>query len=139
MPGGAESWTVLDDSGVPAAPIEAYLAHLQALDRSPATARAYAFSLKLWFEFLSRVAVDWDAATAEHVSRFVAWLWAPADNVVGLGGGSAWRSAATVNRHCATCPRFQLIILPSLSCLRHVPAIAATGTFPGRPIGTGCT
>ena len=55
MPDGAESWTVLDDAGELVAPIEAYLAHLQAFDRSPNTVRTYATSLKLWFEFLVQV------------------------------------------------------------------------------------
>jgi integrase/recombinase XerD len=101
MPDGAESWTVLDDSGEFVTPIEAFLAHLQALDRSPTTLRTYATSLKLWFEFLAQVQLGWDEAKAEHVSRFVAWLRAPADNVVVLEGGSARRSAATVNKHLA--------------------------------------
>jgi integrase/recombinase XerD len=101
MPDGAESWTVLDDAGEFVAPIEAYLAHLQALDRSPTTLRTYATSLKLWFEFLAQVQLGWDEVRAEHVSRFVAWLRAPADNVVVLEGGSARRSAATVNKHLA--------------------------------------
>jgi len=100
MPDGAESWTVLDTCGV-VVPVEAFLAHLQALDRSPTTVRAYAFSVKLWFEFLALVAVDWDAAGAEHVSRFVAWLRSPAPNVVVLETGSARRCPATVNRHLA--------------------------------------
>lgn len=101
MPDGAESWTVLDDAGDIVAPVEAYLAHLQALDRSPTTARTYAFSLKLWFEFLSIVGVGFDEAKAQHVSRFVAWLRAPAANVVVLEAGSARRCAATVNKHLA--------------------------------------
>ena len=101
MPDGAESWTVLDDAGDVVAPIEAYMAHLQALDRAPTTARTYAISLEFWFEFLSLVEVAWDEAAAEHVSRFVAWLRAPADNVVVLDGGSARRAPATVNKHLA--------------------------------------
>jgi integrase/recombinase XerD len=58
MPEGAESWTVLGDDGNPLPPVEAFLAHLQALDRSPTTLRTYASSLKLWFEFLNRVGVS---------------------------------------------------------------------------------
>jgi len=101
MPDGAESWTLLDGDGEVVAPVEAYLAHLQALDRSPTTARTYATSLKLWFEFLAHVEVPWDAAKVEHVSRFVAWLRAPAANVVVLEGGDARRCASTVNKHLA--------------------------------------
>jgi integrase len=102
MPGsGAESWTLLGDDGEVVEPAERYLAYLSAIERSPNTVRAYAVSLKLWFEFLAQVQLGWDEARAEHVSRFVAWLRAPADNVVVLEGGSARRSAATVNKHLA--------------------------------------
>jgi len=55
MPDEAESWTVLGDDGVPVVSIESFLAHLQALDRSPTTVRSYAISLKLWAEFLAQV------------------------------------------------------------------------------------
>ena len=76
--------------------------YLAALERSPNTQRAYATSLKLWFEFLDHgrrragreVGVD-------DVARFVAWLRAPADNVIVLDAGTALRSPATVNRHLA--------------------------------------
>ena len=54
----AVSWTVVDD-GVPVEPVERYLAYLAALERSPNTVRAYALSLKLWFEFLAAVDVEW--------------------------------------------------------------------------------
>lgn len=101
MSDGAESWTVLDDRGEVVAAVEMFLAHFQALDRSPTTVRAYAFSLKLWFVFLDVATVAWDQARADHVSRFVAWLRAPAANVVVLETGRARRSAATVNRHLA--------------------------------------
>ncbi len=65
MPDGAESWTVLDDGGDPVSPVEAFLAHLQALDRSPTTVRTYATSLKLWLEFLARLEVPVDEAKVD--------------------------------------------------------------------------
>jgi integrase/recombinase XerD len=100
MPGSASlSWTVLDDVGGVIEPVESYLAYLAALERSPNTQRAYATSLKLWFEFVDGRAVSWDAVRVDDVARFVAWLRAPADNVIVLEAGTARRSAATVNRH----------------------------------------
>ncbi|MGH3573354.1 MAG: tyrosine-type recombinase/integrase [Pseudonocardiaceae bacterium] len=101
MPGGGESWTVVDQEGEVLPPAETYLAHLTALDRSPNTVRAYATSLKLWFEFLGLAAVDWDHAGQDEVSRFVAWLRAPAANVVVLEGGAGRRAPSSVNRHLA--------------------------------------
>ena len=101
MPDGAESWTVLDASGEPVPAVEGFLAHLQALDRSPNTIRTYATSLKLWSQFLDRLGVAVDEVTVEHVSRFVAWLRAPAENVTVLVGGAGRCCPATVNKHLA--------------------------------------
>jgi integrase/recombinase XerD len=101
MPDGSESWTVLGDDGVPVPAVEGFLAHLHALDRAPTTQRTYATSLKLWLVFLDRLGVALDEASVEHVSRFVAWLRAPAGNVTVLPGGTSRCSPATVNKHLA--------------------------------------
>lgn len=98
---GAESWTLLGDDGEVVESAERYLAYLAAIERSPNTVRAYAVSLKLWFEFLGRIEVSWDEVGIEDVARFVAWLRAPADNVVVLADGSGRRRPATVNRYLA--------------------------------------
>ena len=82
-------------------PAERYLAYLAAIERSPNTVRAYAISLKLWFEFLGRAAVSWDQVGVEDVARFVGWLRAPAGNVIVLADGSGVRGPATVNRYLA--------------------------------------
>ena len=101
MPDGAESWTVLDAAGDPVPAVEGFLAHLQALDRSPNTIRTYATSLKVWLQFLDRLGVAVDEVTVEHVSRFVAWLRAPADNVTVLVGDAGRCCPATVYKHLA--------------------------------------
>ena len=98
---GVESWTVLDDGLVVVAPVERFLAHLSAIERSPNTVRAYAHSLALWFEWLGVRGRAWDAAGVEDVSEFVRWLRAPADNVIVLDISASQRSEATVNRHLA--------------------------------------
>jgi len=82
-------------------PAERYLAYLTAIERSPNTVRAYAVSLKLWFEFLRLTVTRWDQAGVEDVARFVAWLRAPAGNVIVLADGSGARGPATVNRYLA--------------------------------------
>ena len=97
----AVSWTVLGDDGAPVEPVESYLSYLAALERSPNTQRAYATSLKLWFEFLDHTGVAWGEVRVDDVARFVAWLRAPAANVVVLAAGTAVRAPATVNRHLA--------------------------------------
>jgi integrase/recombinase XerD len=99
--GNAESWTVLGQDGLPAEPAEAYLAYLAALERSPNTLRAYAHSLRMWLEFLGGQQTGWREAGVEQVARFVAWLRAPAANVIVLDAGESARAPATVNRHLA--------------------------------------
>jgi integrase/recombinase XerD len=102
MPGsGAESWTLLGDDGDVVEPAERYLAYLAAIERSPNTVRAYAVSLKLWFEFLAWAGLSWQQVGIEDVARFVAWLRAPAPNVVVLAEGAGARRPATVNRYLA--------------------------------------
>lgn len=97
----AVSWTVLGGDGDPIESVETYLTYLSALERSPNTQRAYATSLKLWFEFLEWVDIGWAYVGINDVARFVSWLRAPADNVVVLDTGTAVRSPATINRHLA--------------------------------------
>ena len=102
-PGGETSWTVVDDVFEAVEPIEAYLAHLEAIERSPNTLRAYASSLRLFFDFLAGRAVAWDEVGLEDVGRFVSWLRRPSDEVVipiDTAGVPA-RTASTVNRHLA--------------------------------------
>ena len=98
---GAESWTVVDGGWAPVEPVERYLAYLAGIERSPNTLRAYAHGLRLWFEFLGVRRLVWDSVGIEDVSRFVAWLRAPADNVIVFDDTAVVRSAATVNRHLA--------------------------------------
>src|SRR5262249_53204252 len=95
---GVESWTVLGDDGAVVAPAERYLAYLSALERSPNTVRAYAVSLRLWFEFLGQTGVGWAEAGVDDVALFVAWLRAPAENVILLGTGSRGAAGAGVER-----------------------------------------
>ena len=90
---------MVDDDGVPVEPVESYLAYLSAIERSPNTVRAYATSLKFWFEFCALRGVGWDRAGVEDVARFVADLRAPAHNVIVLDASASRRTPATVNRH----------------------------------------
>jgi integrase/recombinase XerD len=100
-PGGETSWTVLDERFEPVEPIEVYLAHLGAIERSPNTLRAYASSLRLFFDFLAEWDVKWDAVGLDEVGRFVSWLRRPTDEVVIPINTASAREASTVNRHLA--------------------------------------
>ena len=69
----ALSWTVVDATGV-IAPVERFLAHLVAIERSPNTVRAYAHDVRDFFEFLAGRDLEWHRARLEDIGRFVAWL-----------------------------------------------------------------
>ena len=84
MPGsGRESWTLPGGDGAVAGPAERYLAYLAAIERSPNTVRAYAVSLKLWFEFLQLTATRWDQACAWVLSILLQENLGPQDPLAG--------------------------------------------------------
>src|ERR1700757_5173541 len=76
MPSGVESATVLGGGSV-VEPIERFLAHLTAIERSPNTVKAYAHDLRDYFEFLEHHGLQWDRVVLEDLGRFVAWLRLP--------------------------------------------------------------
>src|SRR6476619_2059568 len=86
--GDAESWTLVDRDAAVVEPVEAFVAHLHAVERSPNTVKAYAHDLRDWFEFLGQHGLVWSAVRLEDVGRFVACLRLPvgsrAGNVTGL-------------------------------------------------------
>jgi hypothetical protein len=99
---GAESWAVVDHDFCPVGPVEDYMSYMTAIERSPNTVRAYASSLKLWFDFLEKKDLEWDHVGVDVVGMFVGWLRAPADNVIVLDASASVRTETTVNRHLAT-------------------------------------
>lgn len=110
--GDPESWTVVGVDAGAVEPVEAFLAHLHAVERSPNTVRAYAHDLRDWFEFCDRSELVWSGVRLEDVGRFVAWLRLASaarnePNVVALPtSASAGCSEATVNRKLSAVSAF---------------------------------
>ncbi len=109
MPSGVESATLLRD-GVVVEPVDRYLAHLTAIERSPNTVKAYAHDLRDFFAFLGSRELDWTRVTLEDVGRFVSWLRlageARGDRVALLPWVEGELSAATVNRKLSALASF---------------------------------
>ncbi len=107
---GVESWTVLGDDDVPIAPVEAYLAYLTDIERSPNTVRAYAHDLKDYWEFLAQRGLDWREVRLEDVGEYVAWLRLPPagrDGAVAVLPSAEPRVAAsTINRKLSALASF---------------------------------
>jgi site-specific recombinase XerC len=95
---GAVSWTVVGEDLLPVAPVEAFLAYLAAVERSPLTVRTYAHDLAVYFRFLVDQGVDWREASLDLLSGYIFWLRRPAPNVVVLDVEESRRSPRTVNR-----------------------------------------
>jgi hypothetical protein len=97
-----QSQTVLGDDFAVIEPIDVFLAHLSAIERSPGTVRSYAFDLRDYFTFLDAHRIDWVTVRLEHLGRFVAWLRLPPDArsgaVTALPTAPPHCSATTINR-----------------------------------------
>ena len=110
MPWDAVSWAVLGDDGVPAGPVDRFLAFLSSSEKSPNTVKSYAHDLKDWFCYLSGRDLAWDEVTLEDIGSFVAWLRLPPqgrDGTVAVLGEQAHHcGASTVNRKLAAVASF---------------------------------
>ena len=108
--GDRQSWTLVDRDAAVVEPVEGFLAHLHAVERSPNTVKAYAHDLRDWFEFLDQRGLVWSRVRLEDVGRFVAWLRLPvmarAGNVAALPTAEAVCSEATVNRKLSAISAF---------------------------------
>lgn len=109
MPSGVESATLVRD-GLVVEPVDRYLAHLTAIERSPNTVKAYAHDLRDFFAFVGSRELDWTRVTLEDVGRFVAWLRLAAeargDRVALLPWVEGELCAATVNRKLSALASF---------------------------------
>jgi integrase/recombinase XerD len=111
MPGsGVESWTVLGEDDAPVAPVEAYLAYLTGIERSPNTVRTYAHDLKDDWGFLVHRGLDWREVRLEDVGEYVAWLRLPPagrDGAVAvLPSVEPYVGASTINRKLSALAAF---------------------------------
>ena len=97
LPGDSLTWIVLDQDHLPIRPIQSYLHYLQNLEYSPNTIHNYATHLKLFWEFLQQVQLDWQRLTLEHLADFIRWLRWPHIKVIPLQQQSARRSERTIN------------------------------------------
>lgn len=110
MPSGVESSTVLTGGGWVVEPVDRFLAHLTAIDRSPNTVRAYAHDLRDYFQFLEFRELSWDQVVLEDLGRFVTWLRLPVKARDGRVAMLPWvdpnLSAKSINRKLSALASF---------------------------------
>jgi site-specific recombinase XerD len=90
-------WMVLGDDYLPVEPIQKYLNYLDSLERSPNTISTYAHNLKLYWEFLEDIKLDWQEISVETLSEFIHWLRNPNRKVISLQPQVSRRSEKTIN------------------------------------------
>lgn len=109
MTSGAESMTVLSE-GLVVEPVEKFLSHLTAIERSPNTVKAYAHDLSDFFSYLQMRDLEWTEVRLEDLGRFVAWLRLPSEARTGRVASMPWvegaLSASTVNRKLSALASF---------------------------------
>lgn len=98
LPSEQVTWTVLGDNFLSIEPVEEYLAYLRNVERSPNTVKAYAFHLKLYWEYLQSRGLDWTAINVVELADFMSWLRSPTPNdVLSLQEREAKRTESTIN------------------------------------------
>lgn len=92
-------YLLLDDNGLPIIPVARYLKYIDNSEKSFNTQKTYAYSLKLYFEYLKEVNVDYRNVNINILSNFVGWLRNPHENnkVITIKPMKAKRTEKTVN------------------------------------------
>jgi len=70
-------YVVVDDAGDLVVPVARYLKYLHSIGRARNTLRAYAHSLKLFFEYLAQQHLEHQQVTLDDLGGFVLWLKNP--------------------------------------------------------------
>lgn len=92
-------YLLLDDNGLPVIPVARYLKYIDNSEKSFNTQKTYAYSLKLYFEYLEEINVDYREVNINILSNFIGWLRNPYENnkVVAIKPAKAKRTEKTVN------------------------------------------
>ena len=92
------TWMVLNDDYLPVEPVESFLSYLRNIERSPNTVRAYAYHLRLYWEYLQSRHLDWTGISIVELADFMFWLRSPEpDKVLSMQEQVAKRTESTVN------------------------------------------
>ncbi|HBG5277820.1 TPA: tyrosine-type recombinase/integrase [Clostridioides difficile] len=92
-------YLLVDENGLPIIPVARYLKYIDSSEKSFNTQKTYAYSLKLYFEYLQEIDIDYRKVNINMLSGFVVWLRNPYENskVVTLKSTKAKRTEKTVN------------------------------------------
>ncbi|GFP75368.1 tyrosine-type recombinase/integrase [Clostridium fungisolvens] len=92
-------YLLVDDKGLPIIPVAKYLKYIDNSEKSFNTQKTYCYSLKLYFEYLQEINVDYRNVNLNILSDFVGWLRNPyeSNKVFNIKPTKAKRTEKTVN------------------------------------------
>lgn len=92
-------YLLVDSKGLPIVPVARYLKYIDNSEKSFNTQKTYCYSLKLYFEYLQGIDVDYRNVNINILSDFVGWLRNPyeSNKVVNIKPTKAKRTEKTVN------------------------------------------
>ena len=92
-------YLLVDDNGIPIIPVAKYLKYIDNSEKTFNTQKTYCYSLKLYFEYLQEIDIDYRNVNINILSDFVGWLRNPYENnkAVNLKPTKAKRTEKTVN------------------------------------------
>jgi hypothetical protein len=65
---------LLGDDFLPVEPVQEFLDYLRNIDRSPNTVRAYAYHLKLYWDYPESKHLEWTGVGLPELAEFMMWL-----------------------------------------------------------------
>ena len=92
-------YLLVDNNGLPIIPVARYLKYIDNSEKSFNTQKTYAYSLKLYFEYLEEINVYYRNVNINILSKFVGWLRNPYENnkVITIKPTKSRRTEKTVN------------------------------------------
>lgn len=92
-------YLLIDEKGFPVIPVAKYLKYIDNSEKSYNTQKTYCYSLKLYFEYLKEIDLDYKDININILIKFIEWLRNPygSSKVVNMKLTKAKRSEKTVN------------------------------------------
>ncbi|MEI3605871.1 tyrosine-type recombinase/integrase [Pseudogracilibacillus sp. SE30717A] len=92
-------YILIDSNGGPVVTVAKYLKYLDLIGKSTNTLKAYCYHLKLYYQFLEEIDLDYKEVDLSVLANFIGWLRNPhqSTNVINIREVKARRSESTVN------------------------------------------
>lgn len=99
MDSNKKRYLLIDEKGFPVIPVAKYLKYIDNSEKSYNTQKTYCYSLKLYFEYLKEIDLNYKDININILIKFIEWLRNPygSSKVVNMKLTKAKRSEKTVN------------------------------------------